>query len=155
MDNINVIRIGFFAPVFKIPDVDGDIGDPIDRSQSRFTCLAFVNADDAGAGIIRELEGAPMRTASGLDVVVSGIVPSRIKPAKEFKNKTGFETRLFCDSDLRVGRMFSIVASGTGRPAYHPCVFVIGEEGSVRYRQAIEFDRLEGAVFRKTIGDLI
>jgi len=155
MDNINVIRIGFFAPAFKIPDVDGEIDDPIDRSQSRFTCLALVNADDSGGRIIRELEAVPLRTASGLDVVIAAVVPARIKLAREFRIRAGFETRLFCDCDLRVGRMFSVVASGNARPAYHPSIFILGEEGSVRYRQAIEFAQLDGAAFRKTIGDLI
>lgn len=155
MDNINLIRVGFYAPEFKISDTDGEMDDPIDRSGKMYTCLAFINPDDNGAALINDLENNLPPTASGLELSLSAIVPVKLKPAKKFKEEAGFNTRLFCDSDLRAGTLYSIVDSLNARPTYHPLVFVIGDEGSVRYRQSAEPSGFDIELFRSTVSELI
>jgi len=137
MDNVNVIRVGFLTPEFRISDTDGEIDNPINKSGDKFTCLLFINPDDLGYSILKDLENSLPDTASGFKVVISPVIPVKPKLAKAFKARLDFETRLFCDSDLRVGRLFSVIDSSQARPSYHPMVFIIGEDGSVRYRQSV------------------
>lgn len=155
MDNVNVIRVGFFSPEIKIPDTDGEIADPIIKTGDRLTCLLFINDDELGASAIKDIETGLPKTDSGLELQISAVIPTKIKVAKAFKDKHGFKSRLFCDSDLRLGRAFSIIDSHLAKSSYHPFVFIIGEEGSLRYRQAIEPDGLDSSPLRQTIRRLL
>lgn len=155
MDNVNVIRVGFFCPEIKIPDINGEIGDPIARTGDELTCLLFVNDDDLGAAIIKDIEAGLPKTDSGYELRISVVLPDKINIAKGFYEKHGFKARLFCDSELRLGRAFSIVDSRRAKPSYHPFVFIIGEEGSLRYRQAIDPEGLDSQLLRLKIRHLI
>jgi len=138
MDNVNVIRVGFFAPAIIIPDTDREIDDPIDRSGAKYTCLILVNADEFGARVIGDIEKALSISFGGHTWNVSAIVPEKVRPAGEFKARSGFSTRLFSDGDIRYGKHYHIADSASAKPKYHATIFVIGDEGSVRYRCAIE-----------------
>jgi hypothetical protein len=135
MDNINVIRVGFFAPAARLADTEMEIGDPVDRISGRYSCLAFVNPDDEGARILTEIERGLPASANRLDWNISAIVPLKPKSARAFKENRGIGIRLFCDADLKAGKLYVVVNSASARPAYHPTIFVVGDEGSVRYRQ--------------------
>jgi len=154
MDNINVIRVGFLTPEFRLSDTDGEIGKPIDKSGRKFTCLLFINPDDFGYSIMKDLENGLPDTASGFKVVISPVIPVKPKLAKAFKTRLSFEPRLFCDNDSRVGRLFNVIDSSQARPWYHPMVFIIGEDGSVRYRQNASPDGLDIQLLRLTVSEL-
>ena len=155
MDNVNVIRVGFFAPEFRLSDTNGEIGSPIDKSGQKFTCLLFINPDDSGYSIMKDLDNGLPDTASGFKVVISPVIPVKSKLAKAFKARLDFDTRLFCDSDLRVGRLFSVIDSNQARPSYHPMVFIIGEDGSVRCRQNVNLGGgLDLQLLRSTVSKL-
>jgi len=155
MDNINVIRVGFFAPKVKLSDTAGDIGDPVDRSGEKLTCMIFVNPDEIGGVLVKNLEMNLPPTAGGYDWSISAVVPVKIKIAQEFKNHHMLNTRLFCDSDLRAGSLYSIVDSSSPQPLYHPAVFIIGDEGSVRYRQVIGKSGFNMQTFKSSVSKLI
>jgi peroxiredoxin len=155
MDNVNVIRVGFFSPEIKIPDINGEIGDPINRSGDLLTCLLFVNDDDIGTAAIKDIETGLPKTESGFQLQISVIIPDKIHIAKAFNEKHGFKARLFCDSELRLGKAFSIVDSHRAKPSYHPFVFIIGDEGSLRYRQEIGPEGLDSQLLRQKIKHLI
>ncbi len=138
MDNVNVIRVGFIAPRFQLPDSNFEMGDPIDRSGDRYTLLAFLNPDDNGVGIVSNLQKGLPRSASGFEYKISIIMPLKSRQADEFKKKNRLDFRCFCDHDLNAGRLFSVVNTASARPAYHPIAFCIGHEGSVRHRAALE-----------------
>jgi len=154
MDNVNVIRVGFQTPDFRISDTVGEIDNPINKSGRKFTCLLFINPDDLGYSIMKNLENGLPNTASGFKVTLSPVIPVKPRLAKGFKARLDFETRFFCDSDLRVGRLFSVVDSSQARPSYHPAVFIIGEDGSVRYRQNISPDGMDIKLLRLEVGKL-
>ncbi|MCD6161539.1 MAG: hypothetical protein J7K40_03885 [candidate division Zixibacteria bacterium] len=155
MDNINVIRDGFNISEFKISDINGGMHDPIDRSGDKFTCLVFVNPDKNGAELINKLENNLPDTASGFKIGLSAIVPIKLKLAKRFKDDEGLGDNLYCDRDLRVGKQFSIIDSSQAQPSYHPFVFVIGNDGSVRYKQAFEPSGFDMEQFRSAVSELI
>ena len=155
MDNINLMRVGFLAPEFKILDTDGEIDDPVRRSNDTYSCLVFINPDDIGAKLISELEQDLPNISSGLKLSLSVIVPAKLKPAKRFKDEAGFISRLFCDSDLRIGRQFSIIDSSLARPSYHPMIFIIGNDNNVRYRQVLDPKIFDIKKFRASVSELI
>lgn len=155
MDNVNVIRVGFFCPEIKIADINGEIADPIDRSGDMLTCLLFVNDDEIGTAAIRDIETGLPKTDSGYQVQISTILPDKIHVAKAFNEKHGFKVRLFCDSELRLGKAFSIVDSHQAKPSYHPFVFIVGDEGSLRYRQEIGPEGLDSQLLRQKTKHLI
>ncbi|MCP4583593.1 MAG: redoxin domain-containing protein [candidate division Zixibacteria bacterium] len=154
MDNINVIRIGFSSPEFRIPEIDGEIDNPIDRSGGKFTCLVFINTDDQGLAVIKDLDTGLPKTSTGFQVITSVIIPVKVKQAKAFRDRADIGIRLFCDSDLRAGKLFSVVDSAKSRLSYHPIAFIIGEDGSVRYRLAIGPEGLDTQLLRDTISKL-
>lgn len=155
MDNINVIREGFNIMEFKISDINGEMHDPIDRSGDKFTCLVFINTDKNGAELIDKLVNNLPDTASGFKIELSAIVPVKLKLAKQFKKDENISGNLYCDSDLRVGKQFSVKDSSKAKPSYHPFVFIIGNDGSVRYRQAFESSGFDIEQFSLTVSKLI
>jgi hypothetical protein len=155
MDNVNVIRVGFLTPCVKVVDCDMEMGDPIDRSGANYTCLIFVNPDEDGASVLKDIENGLPVSSGNFDWTLSAILPCKTNPGKNYRDKYGFSTRIYCDSDLRFGTLFGIVDSSSARPAYHPTVFIIGDEGSVRYRQAIGGANFDGIAFRTAISGLI
>ena len=141
MDNINVVRVGFLSPQIGLVDSNMESGDPIDRSGQNYTCLIFVNPDKPGAEILQDIQTGLPPTAGGSDLTLSAILPCKSNPAKAFKDQNALTPRIFCDYDLRFGDFFNVINSASARPAYHPTIFIIGDEGTVRYRQLIsEFD---------------
>lgn len=138
MDNVNVIRVGFIAPRFQLPDSDLQMADPVVRSNNAYSLLLFLNADEHAADTILKLTRDLPRSASGLAFAVSCIFPLKPRQVKEFKQKYKIDLRCFCDQDLRVGRLFSIVNTSIAAPSYHPMLFCIGDEGSVRFRASLE-----------------
>ena len=155
MDNINVIRVGFIAPEVNLSDTAGYIGDPVDRSGEKLTCMIFANPDEIGGGLIKDLEKSLPLTVGGYDWSISAVVPVKIKIAQEFKNRYRFKTRLFCDSDLRAGSLYSIVDLSSARPSYHTAVFIVGDEGSVRYRQVAGKSGFDMQAFQSSVSKLI
>ncbi len=155
MDNINVIRVGFFVPELLLADTEGEIGDPVDRSGEKFTCLALVNPDEDGANLIKMLESGLPRTSTGFELALSIVVPAKMKIGKAFKEKHGIQTRIFCDSDSKMGSAFSIVDSSKERPSYHPVIFIVGDESSVRFRQIYEPEVFNYDEFRRSVSKLI
>ena len=155
MDNTNVIRVGFNTQKIKITDTNGAIDDPIGRSGKVFTMLCFINADDKGGEAIKALETGLPKTSMGIDVIPVAIAPVKLKIGRAFKEKAGFHVRLFCDNDLRLGKAYSIVDSTKAQPAYHPTIFIAGDDGSIRYRCAIDSPDTDWEQLRLTISRLI
>jgi len=155
MDNINLIRVGFNVEDFRLTDTAGDSGSPIEKSDKFYSCLLFANADDSSAKLINTLAlGAP-RTKSDLGVILSVILPEKTVSAGKFKDAHTIKARLYCDSDLRAGKMFSVIDSSIAKPTFHTVAFVINDKGTVLYRQASENGEFDTDKFNQTIRNLI
>jgi hypothetical protein len=154
MDNINVVRVGFLSPRMKLVDNDMEIGDPIDRSGSNYTCMLFINSDESGAQLLKDIE-QNIPASGNYGWILSAIVPCKTHPGKIFRDKYNLATRVYCDSDLRFGKLFGIIDSASAQPAYHTAIFVIGDEGSVRYRQVIDGVDFDSMAFRAVLDSLI
>jgi hypothetical protein len=143
MDNVNVIRVGFFVPQTVLTDTDMKAEDPVHRTPDIYTCLVLVNPDEQGIGIIKLLEQGLARNESGIDWHLAVVLPLKPKPAQEFKLKHQITAQVYCDGELKAGKSYCIVDSQSDRPAYHPTIFIVGDEGSMRQRfnlSEIEFD---------------
>jgi hypothetical protein len=155
MDNVNVIRVGFFAPQTVLTDTDMKAEDPVHHTPDTYTCLVFVNPDEQGIGIIKSLEQGLARNESGIDWHLALVVPLKPKQAQEFKLKQKLISRVYCDGELKAGKSYSIVDSQSDSPAYHPTIFIVGDEGSVRQRFNIEDEDFSLEKFRNSIAAII
>jgi hypothetical protein len=155
MDNVNVIRVGFFAPQTVLTDTDMKAEDPVHRTQDIYTCLVFVNPDEQGIRIIKSLEQGLARNESGIDWHLAVVLPLKPKSALEFKLKRKLISRVYCDGELKAGKSYSIVASQSDSPAYHPTIFIVGDEGSVRKRFNFADEEFNLEKFRNSIAEII
>lgn len=155
MDNINVIRVGFFAPQTVLNDTDMNAGDPVIRGSTAYTCLALVNPDNKGVEIIKELEREFASPKSSVDWRLSVVLPLKPTRAQQFKHTNAITARIFCDSELNAGKSYSIVDTRTDAPAYHPTIFFIGDEGTVHQRYNIGNDEFNLVNFRDIIAKVV
>lgn len=155
MDNINVIRIGFFAPQTVLNDTDMNAGDPVNRKSGAFTCLAFINADEKGVGLIKAVDKELNSFKSAALWQLSMVVPLKPVTAQKFKAANSISARLFCDGELTAGKSYCIVDTQIDTPSYYPTIFFIGDEGTVRQRYNINDEEFSVAVFRDIIGKVI
>jgi hypothetical protein len=155
MDNINVIRVGFFAPQTVLNDTDMNAEDPIGRISGIYTCLAFVNPDDKGIGIIKALGQELSSLKSVMEWRLSVAIPLKPAAAQRFKSANAIAARIFCDGELSAGKSYSIVDSRSDAPTYHPTIFLIGDEGSVRQRFNLNEQEFNLTGFRDLIARVI
>jgi hypothetical protein len=151
MDNINVIRIGFYAPQTVLNDTEMHAADPVSREQGAYTCLAFVNPNEKGAAIIKTLEKEIASLKSTADWCLAVVLPLKPTPGRKFKASNSIAARVFCDSELRAGKKYCIVDTSVDYPAYHPTIFFIGDDGSVRQRMNLTDREFDTTKFRDLI----
>jgi hypothetical protein len=155
MDNINVIRVGFFAPQTVLTDTDMNADNPVSRTPGIYNCLAFVNPDEKGIGIIRVLEHELISLKSENQWRLSVVIPLKPTAARKFKASNAIGARVFCDGELSAGKAYSIVDTSSDSPAYHPTIFLIGDDGSVRQRVNINEKEFNITKFRDLIARVI
>jgi len=155
MDNINVIRVGFFAPQTVLTDTDMSADNPVGRTPGIYTCLAFVNPDEKGIGIIRALEQELISPISENRWRLSIVIPLKPTAAQKFRASNAIGARVFCDGELSAGKAYSIVDTRSDLPAYHPTIFLIGDEGTVRQRVNISEQEFNITEFRDLVARVI
>jgi peroxiredoxin len=155
MDNVNVIRVGFFAPQLLLTDTEMQSDGPAERSEGVYTCLVFVNPDDAGAEVISTLEQGIPEKSGGINWRLVAVVPLKPAAALAFKKTQKLQCRIFSDGESKAGKSYCINDSQSARPAYHPTIFVIGDEGTVRFRFNIENSKFDLEKFLNSITAII
>jgi hypothetical protein len=155
MDNVNVIRVGFFAPRMILTDTEMQSNDPIDRSENVYTCLVFANPDDAGVRLLSTIQRGLPQTKGDITWNLAAVLPLKPAAAVAFKKTHELQCRIYSDAELIAGTSFSISDSESARPAYHPTIFVISDEGTVRLRFNLENDKFDLEKFLNSITAII
>jgi hypothetical protein len=155
MDNVNVIRVGFMAPQALLMTTEMKAEDPVQRKSDTYSCLVFVNPDEKGIKLCRVLEQGLQSNQSGIKWHLAIILPLKAKPAQEFKAKHQITAQVYCDGELKAGKGYSIVDSQSDRPAYHPTIFIVGDEGSVRQRFNLTESEFDLKKFSDSIAAII
>jgi hypothetical protein len=155
MDNVNVIRVGFMAPPALLTTTDMKAEDPVQRKSDTYTCLVFINPDEKGIQLCRVLEQGLPPNHSGIEWRLAIILPLKPKPAQEFKFKHQITALVYCDGELKAGKSYSIVDSQNDRPSYHPTIFIVGDECSVRQRFNLTESEFDLKKFSDSIAAII
>jgi len=159
MDNVNVIRAGFFAPDFSLPDSNGDLLALKGNLKDNFICLCFFpdGDNDKINGYLKDLNVGLPPTSSGLPVKVIGICPEKSKRLKTLKEKLKLNFALLFDSRLMAAKKYYVVNNSAVKPSVHFSVFVIDDGGTIRYRasEVVGFSKYVPEDLRSEISRLI
>lgn len=128
---------------------------PVSREQGAYTCLTFVNPDDKGVAVIKALEKEIASFKSTIKWQLVPVLPLKPTFGRKFKSSNSITARVFCDGELNAGKNYCIVDTSVDYPAYHPTIFLIGDEGSVRQRMNLTGREFDATEFRELIGGII
>jgi len=136
VDNVNVIRTGFFAPDFSLPDTLGEVFTLSENISDNLAVICFFssNPDDTVKGYLRELDGGLPRTASGVESKMVGIIPGKIVTAAKLKDELKLNFPVLSDQKLTVARRYYVVDSASFETSVYFSIFVVDSEGVIRYR---------------------
>lgn len=136
MDNVNVIRQGFTAPDFSLPNSQGEIFRLKDNIGNKFICLCFFpdGANEKINGYLKDLNQGLPNVASGMPVTIIGICSERPDHLKAFRQRLKLNFDLLSDQKLVVASRYYVVNSQSPKPVPHFSLFVIDDSGIVRLR---------------------
>ena len=100
MDNVNVIRVGFFAPDFSLPDTEGKIFALKDNLKGPFSALCFFSDGDNAniRNFLKDLNSGLPSTASGLPVKALAVSTEKIHRLSALKKKLKLDFPVLSDS---------------------------------------------------------
>ena len=158
MDNVNVIRNGFFAPDFTLSSADGSMLSLKDCISDNFLALCFFSgcSSNRTKEILTQLNKGLPRTMYDFEVAVAAISPEKIHRLISLRNELGLSFPLLSDSRMEVCGLYNVIDSESRIPAVHFSIFVIDNEFTVRYR-FIELPESEFRIedFKKEISAII
>jgi peroxiredoxin len=136
MDNVNVLRTGFYALDFALPDTNGDIYKLSDHLKDIFVAVCFFpNGDNEKVNAyLKDLNQGLPNSASGLPVSVVGICPRRVDDLKKFKEKLKLGFPILSDHLMTVCSKYHTVESNSAKPSVYFSIFVIDDYSFIRYR---------------------
>ncbi len=136
MDNVNVIRTGFFAPDFSLPDSEGHMVSLKENLANSFVCLCFFpdGDNDKINGILKDLNSDMPKTAAGLLVNILAVSPEKVFRLKALKDKLKINFPLLSDLKLKAAKQYYVVDSNSLKRNVHFSVFIIDDAGIVRHR---------------------
>ena len=136
MDNVNVIRTGFFAPDFSLPDTKGNIFKLNENLEDSFIALSFFSGvdDNRAKSVLKSLNSGLPKTAAGLNVKIVGISSDKVQQLEKLRYDLNLGFPLLSDSRLSVTRRYYVDNSDSIKPAPYLSIFVIDDEGIVRHR---------------------
>lgn len=136
MDNVNVLRTGFFAPEFSLPDTHGQIFSLKDNLEERYLALCFfpAGADIRIKGFLKDLNSGLPKTSTDILVSVAAISPDRTDLLAGLSEELGLTYPVLSDHQLTVSNRYYVTDSEDFRPSVHFSVFVIDDELIVRHR---------------------
>lgn len=138
MDNVNVLRIGFYAPDFSLADSNGDLFILKENLKDTFVCLCFFpdTDNDKIVGYLKDLNAGLPSTASGLPLKIVTVSPVKPKRLKELKDKSKFNFAMLSDAQMDVSQKYHVDNSGGPKPSVYFSVFIIDDGGIIRYRMS-------------------
>jgi peroxiredoxin len=138
MDNVNVLRTGFYAPVFSLTDTEGNVFSLKASLSGSYTCLVFFSDDnnDKINSHLKDLNQGFSDNASGLPVKILGICPERPNHLKTLKDKLKLNFPLLSDPKLIVSDKYYVTNTHNARPSVYFSIFVIDDLGVIRNRSS-------------------
>ncbi len=147
MDNVNVIRNGFMAIDFSLPDSNGNMVSLKDTIKEDFAALCFFSGYDNKKikSYLKKLNDGLPKTASGFNVNVLAISTEKVHRLSVLRNELGLSFPVLSDNRMTVSNRYYVIDSESAPRAVHFSVFIIDNEYIVRHRvietpQTVEFE---------------
>ena len=136
MDNVNVIRTGFLAPDFSLPDTQGNMFNFSDNIGECFIALCFFSGvdDDRAISFLKDLNSGLPKTAAGLLVKLVGISSDRVQKLEKLRHDLNLGFPLLSDARLKVAKRYYVENSQAIKPESYLSIFVIDDDGIVRHK---------------------
>lgn len=136
MDNLNVLRVGFVAPDFSLPDSSGDMYSLGDSLKSGYTAVCFfpTNPDDKIKSYLKDLNKGLPATASGNPVNVVAVSIEKTGILARLKDELKLKYPVLSDQKSRIAERYYLLDSGKFAPSAYFTVFVIDDECVIRHR---------------------
>ncbi len=136
MDNVNVLRTGFFAPEFSLPDTHSQIFSLKDNLENQYLALCFfpAGADVRIRGFLKDLNSGLPKTSTDMVVNVAAISPERTNSLVRLSEELRLTYPVLSDHQLTVSNRYYVTDSDDFRPSVHFSVFVIDDELIIRHR---------------------
>ncbi|KPL02240.1 MAG: hypothetical protein AMJ90_06440 [candidate division Zixibacteria bacterium SM23_73_2] len=144
MDNVNIIRPGFFAPTFELSDTDGKKVSLAFFSGERTVFLIFFPAlkekeiQDFLKAFQEKLKQIKLKGG-----VVLGISSASRRELRQEKEKLKVDFPLLFDENALVISQYGVMDTHSGKALCYPALFVVSIDGLIGFRRVwIEKDYL-------------
>ncbi len=159
MDNVNVLRTGFIAPEFSLPDTRGQIFSLKDNLEERYLAVCFFPAgtDVKVKKYLKDLNSGLPKTATGIEVGLVAICPERANSLVKLAEELKLTYPVLSDHKLAVSSRYYVIDSDDFRPSVHFSIFVIDDELIIRHRvsEVRGISGFDTAELRSTISGMI
>jgi peroxiredoxin len=159
MDNVNVLRSGFYAIDFTLTDTQGDIFHLQENLDGKFTCLVFFPSGEIEkiSNFLKNLSQGLPNSAAGLPVKIVAIGSEKVNHLNNLKEKLKLNYLVLSDSRLFVSNKYYVVNTSSAKPSVYFSIFVIDDAGIIRYRasEVPGFSRYSPEELRAAISRLI
>ncbi|UCE65060.1 MAG: redoxin domain-containing protein [Candidatus Zixiibacteriota bacterium] len=136
MDNVNVIRNGFFAPDFTLSSTDGRMVSLKDCVSDNFLALCFFSNCESNRTktLLTELDKGLPGTLYDFEMTVAAVTPEKTHRLISLKNELGLSFPLLSDTRMEVCGSYNVIDSASKIPAVHFSIFIIDNELIVHHR---------------------
>ncbi|MEE9554848.1 MAG: redoxin domain-containing protein [candidate division Zixibacteria bacterium] len=136
MDNVNVLRAGFFAPDFSLPDSSGQVFSLKENLKDNFLALCFfpANPEVKIKKYLTDLNSGLPVTSSGINVRPVGICPDKINILAGLKNELKLDFPVLSDQKFDVSRGYYLSDSSGLNLSVHFSIIVIDNDRIIRHR---------------------
>jgi peroxiredoxin len=159
LDNVNVLRVGFFAPEFSLPDTHGEIVSPLGQLDDEFLALCFFPSepDERVKGYLKDLDTGLPDSASQMPVKVTAVSPVRGIHLKRLKDNLKLDFPVLSDHKFDVSRKYYLLDSASYGKSIYFSIFVIDGEHIIRHRvtEYPGYSEYDPQRFRDTISGLL
>jgi len=136
MDNVNRIRPGFLAPDFSLPDMEGEEVNLFSfLGKKNIVLFFFPDTQDKEILTFLSTLQENLKEIRLRDGRVVAVFSEKKRLLRKLKENLTLEFPVLADEKGGVGWEYGVVDTSSGRGKFYPAVFIISQEGIVRFRQ--------------------
>ncbi len=134
MDNVNIIRPGFIAPLFELFDSEGEKINLASFFGEKIVVLVFFSSLKENQDFLKLFQEKlrEIRLKGGVVLGISGVRKRELRKEKE---KLNLEFPLLCDKGFSVISQYGVKDTSSEKGLCYPAVFIIDRNGLIRYRK--------------------
>lgn len=134
MDNVNIIRPGFIAPLFELFDSEGEKVNLASFFGEKIVVLVFFSSLKENQDFLKLFQEKlrEIRLKGGVVLGISGVRKRELRKEKE---KLNLKFPLLSDKDFSVISQYGVRDTSSEKGLCYPAIFIIDRDGLIRYRK--------------------